>query len=109
MGLQAYEARDLDNAIELLAGQEAAGLQETIRRIYLGSALALKGRSAEAVSVLRTVRAQTLPDPWGSEARWTLYVVLRECGSQSAADSLLRVLARERGQVGERARRFLPG
>lgn len=104
-GLDAYAARDLDRAIRVLQTTEATGQQEAARRIFLANALAWNGEHADAVSILRTVDAWTLPDPWGSEARWTLYVSLRECGQEAAADSLLRVLAQERGEVGDRARR----
>jgi hypothetical protein len=106
-GFDAYAAHDADRAIELLQGTQADGQLETHRRIYLGSALAMKERYAEAADVLRTVRARTLPDPWGSETRWTLYIVLNESGQESAADSLLRILASERGEVGDRARSAL--
>ena len=80
-GLDAYAARDLPRAIELLQMARASGLSETARRIYLANALAWSGRYAEAASLLRTVRAQTLPDPWGAEARWTLYVALKKSGT----------------------------
>lgn len=105
-GIDAYAARDLDLAITLLQGAQTSGQNETLRKVFLASALAWSGNHADAVSILRTVRAQTLPDPWGSEARWTLYLSLRECGPKATADSLLRVLAQEQGEVGDRARRL---
>lgn len=103
-GFDAYSAHDVARAIELLQGTEASGQLETHRRVFLGSALAMNGEYVEAVQVLTSVRARTLPDPWGSEARWTLYIALRESGQRVAADSLLRILASERGDVGDRAR-----
>jgi len=102
---EAYAERNLDRAIPLLRDSEATGHLETMRRVFLGSALARIGQHDEAVEILRSVRARTLPDPWGSEARWTLYLALNAGGHQAAADSLLRVLATERGEVGDRARR----
>jgi hypothetical protein len=105
-GLDAYGARDLDQAITLLERAEASGQLETARKIFLASALAWSGDHAEAVSLLRTVYTPILPDPWGAEARWTLYVALRESGQTASADSLLSILAQERGDVGDRARRL---
>ncbi len=105
-GLDAYADHDAERAISLLQKAEASGQLEMLREVYLGSAYALSGRHADAVSVLRAVRLQILPDPWGSEACWTLYVALKESGQQAAADSLLQVMAEERGEVGDRARRL---
>jgi hypothetical protein len=102
----AYADHDAPTATRLLRGTEATGQLETLRKIYLGSALAWEGNYDEAVAVLHGVRAQTLPDPWGSETRWTLFVALRASGQDGAADSLLAVLAGERGEVAERARRL---
>jgi hypothetical protein len=104
-GLEAYSAGDLRAAIERLEAGEATGPLETIRRIYLGSALAWSGRYAEAAALLETVSPQELPDPWSGETRWTLYVALRGSGRAGAADSLLRVMADGEGEIAERARR----
>jgi hypothetical protein len=106
-GLDAYAARDLDQAITLLERAEASEQMETIRKIFLASALAWSGNHAEAVSVLQTINLRTLPDPWGGEAHWTLYVALEKSGQTASADSLLRILAQERGDVGDRARRLV--
>jgi hypothetical protein len=103
-GFEAYANHDAQTAIALLRDAEATGRLEMLRKIYLGNALAWEGKYTDAAGILRTVRARILPDPWGSETRWTLYVALRESGDQAAADSLLRVLATERGEVGDRAR-----
>jgi len=103
-GFEAYASHDAETAIALLQSAEATGRLEILRKIYLGNALAWEGKYAEAAAILTTVRARILPDPWGSESRWTLYVALRESGDATAADSLLRVLATERGEGGERAR-----
>jgi hypothetical protein len=80
------------------------GSLEGVRAVYLGSALALSGRYGEAADVLRGVSLTAIPDPWGREARWTLYVALVECGRGQAADSLLKSLAEEPGEIGRRAR-----
>ncbi len=106
-GLEAYETQDLERATRLLKDASAEGEMELIRKMYLGSALAWQGRYAEAVRILSEVSDPALPDPWGSEARWTLYVALRASGHESRADSLLRRLAEESGEVALRAREQL--
>jgi TolA-binding protein len=106
-GLEAYAARDFKRASQLLGKATTSGPLETVRRVYLGSALAWRGKHEEAAKVLEDVALPTLPDPWGVEARWTLYVSLRETGQEAKADSLLRVLAKEAGPVGDRARGLL--
>jgi len=103
-GLDAYSRRDLRRAIRSLEEAQVSEPLETIRRVYLGSALAWSGRFPEAVDVLQDVSDPALPDPWGSEARWTLWVALKGMGRASTADSLLSVLVEEPGDVGQRAR-----
>jgi hypothetical protein len=103
-GLQAYSRHDLKRAIRNLEEAQVSEPLETIRRVYLGSALAWSGRFPEAVDALQDVADPALPDPWGSEARWTLWVALMGTGRASTADSLLSVLAEEPGEVGRRAR-----
>jgi hypothetical protein len=105
-GLAAYAARDYEKAVDLLRSAEVSGQMEIVRKIYLGSALTWQERYGEAVEALRGVKARTLPDPWGSETRWTLYVSLKNSGRDEAADSLLDILTGERGEVGDRARRL---
>jgi len=106
-GLAAYAARDLETAVQRLEATEATGTLETVRRAYLGSALAWTGRYAEAAEILQTVSPRALPDPWAAEARWTLFVALRGSGQIAAADSLLQALAEEGGDRVARARRLL--
>lgn len=105
-GLEAYAAQDLKRAIGMLEKAQVSEQLEMVRRIYLGSALAWSGKYAEAAAVLKAI-PRTLPDPWGSEALWTLHIALKGSGREAAADSLLRSLAEEPGEIGERARRFL--
>jgi len=102
-GLEAYGNRDLDRATRLLERAEVGGHYETIRKIYLGSTLAWSGKHAEAAALLGNLSTRTLPDPWRSEARWTLFVALRGCGRNARADSLLALLNRESGEIGRRA------
>lgn len=106
-GLQAYADRDLDQAVQALEKAETSGTMEKVRKVYLGSALALSGNHTRAIEILESVAARTLPDPWGSEACWSLYVALNESGRAVSADSLLRVLSGESGSVGDRARETL--
>jgi hypothetical protein len=108
-GLEAYGAGDFRRAVSLLDRAEAIGPFETVRKLYLGSALAYRGRYERAADLLATEATGNLPDPWGSEARWTLFVALRNAGSTARADSLLRILAVEPGEIGARAQLFLQG
>jgi hypothetical protein len=109
-GLLAYDHREFGRAAELLQKVEASELDEvdkTIRQIYLGSALAWDGRYEEAIKALQTVSFQSVPGEWGREAHWTLFVALKGAGRNAAADSLLQVLAKKSGEIGERARQVL--
>lgn len=111
-GLAAYGSGDFERSVEALRRAREPGLErvnQMVRDIYLGSALARMGKYEEAAEVLGAVSLLLVPDPWGSEARWTLYVALKGCGRAAAADSLVRLLVREPGEVGERARRLRSG
>jgi hypothetical protein len=103
-GLAAYARRDVEAAVRNLTATRAAGPLESMRRAYLGSALVWSDRPAEAAALLATVPIETLPEPWQSEARWTLWIAWRAAGDPARADSLLEVLSREPGEVGDRAR-----
>jgi hypothetical protein len=106
-GLDAYAAKDFRRAERLLDKATISGPLETVRKVYLGSTLAWRGKHEDAAQVLEEVALPTLPDPWGGEARWTLYVSLKEIDQEARADSLLRVLAKEAGPVGDRARALM--
>ncbi|MBD3336649.1 MAG: hypothetical protein GF355_14145 [Candidatus Eisenbacteria bacterium] len=103
-GLEAYGRRDLRNAIYYLRRAQTAGGLETVRRIYLGSALYRVGDYESAIALLQTVDLETLPDPWGRVARLTLHAALRDAGRTAAADSMGTILSREPDQgAGARA------
>ncbi len=104
-GLDAYARHDARRAADLLKNVPAAGRLEALRRVYLGSALALDGRLAEAADVMAPILTDGLPEPWGSETRWALWVALTQLKRTESADSLLAILVRESGDVGDRARR----
>jgi len=106
-GLRAYAHGDYDRAADLLDDLTAEGTEAAVRDVYLGSALALTGRDARALSVLDDETIDAIPDPWGNESRWTLCGVLHRLGHRARADSMLQVLADEPGPVGDRARRYL--
>ncbi len=106
-GLEAYDQRDWNEAIRLLNEADDDGTWAPVRGVYLGSALAFSDRLGEARTVLEQLDAQILPDPWGSESRWTLSTVYRKLGKTVRADSLVTVLADESGVVGDRARTFI--
>lgn len=102
-GLEAYAAQRYVRAITLLEQAEATEHFETIRQIYLGSALAWEERHLEATAILQPLALHTLPDPWGAEAQWTLFVALKMSGRKARADSLLEVMRSLPGEIGARA------
>lgn len=106
-GFEAYARRDLSAAIQSLGRARTDGDMELLRRVYLGSALARKGRSREALSVLRALRAEEIPGVLRNEVRWTLFVALLNAGETASAESLLTVLGKEPGEIGDRARQRL--
>ncbi len=106
-GIEAYAGDDLRRAVDLLENAEATGQLDNLRRVYLGSACARLGEYEDAVNALKTVSFISIPDPWGGEGRWTLYVSLRALGRDEEAQSILVELAREPGQFGDRAREVL--
>lgn len=108
-GLEAYAAHDLDRAILLLGSARSPGTLDLARRAYLGNALTHRGEYEAAIDVLAPLRDEPLPDPWGSESRWSLFIALRGAGRNGPAAELLEALARQPGEVGERARRVLGG
>jgi hypothetical protein len=103
-GLEAYERRDLEGAIRSLGRVQAQGDLEPVRRVYLGSALARQRRFRGAVKVYRGLHEQEIPELLRAETRWTLFVALSGAGERTSSDSLLALLAREPGAVGDRAR-----
>jgi len=106
-GIAAYGERDLDRAIEILSGLNLEEPYESLRSIYLSSALALKGRYQEASQVLSSLDTAALPEPWRSEARWIRYVVLAETGHRNQARALLEELSKLDNDIGVRARKRL--
>ena len=106
-GIDAYAVGDYRRAVELLEDAAPGPDLSPVRDVDLGSALARGDRLRNARSVLESLPARTLPDPWGVEARWTLCVIYDRMGERSRADSLLTDLALETGDVAERARKAL--
>jgi hypothetical protein len=106
-GLAAYGQGQDRRAISLLEATETTNELETVRRLYLGSALAHRGQYRQAMAHLEAFATSSLPDPWGSEARWTLFVAMLGAKRTASADSLLQMIAADPGEVGERARQFL--
>lgn len=109
-GLEAYNNKEFKRAIELLQNaklSEQDAAHETIRKIYLGSALAWNRDYDEAVELLETIPFQLVPPEWSREAHWTLYVALKGSGRDESADSLIEIMSAKPGEVGERARRLL--
>ncbi len=108
-GLDAYASGSYIAAAQALRDAPTAAGLEAIRNVYLGSALALSGRFEGAVDVLSAIDLDQLPDPWGAESMWTLLVAYRASKMGDRADSILIRLARDQGDVGDRARSVLAG
>ena len=106
-GLAAYSEGRYGAAVDLLRAVESDGPIGIVRDVYLGSALARSGRSAEALEILEDLRTGPLPDPWRRETRWTLALALLEVGRKEDARALLNRMADESGELGERARKLL--
>lgn len=105
--VQAYARRDLGAAIQGLRSARTTGPLESIRLIYLGNALAHQGNYTEAAGILQTALHKNLPNAWREEGRWTLLVAFNRTGQRASADSLLRLLAAQPGEVGGRVRALL--
>ena len=108
-GFAAYDRRDLAAARRLLSAPASSEPLETLRRIYLGSALAWIGDYAETAALLGSVKLDEVPEPLRGEARVCLYAAWVGAGRKASADSLLRLLRAEPGEIGERARRVPEG
>lgn len=106
-GLSAYRDRDAKTARRLLASARATGVEENVRRIYLGSAELQLGDARAALRALKPVDLAQVPEPWRSEAIWCLSLASAGVGERAAADSLLHLLAVQPGEIGDRARRAL--
>lgn len=106
-GFEAYGRRDLSGAVPLLERGRSEGDIESLRRIYLGSALVLSGEPRRALEVLRNLSAEEIPATLRDETGWTLFVALSRAEETVSADSLLTLLGRQPGSVGERARHLL--
>lgn len=104
--VEAYGNLDFEAAVKILRRLELPRGFEDFRKIYLGSSLAWMERYSEAVDALETVDIETIPEPWSGEAGWTHYVALKKSGDPVRADSLLVILTRYDGDVGDRARRI---
>lgn len=63
-GVELYEARELDAAIEVLEGCQGQGASLDICNLYLASALLNSDRAEEALRVLQQIDGASLPHPW---------------------------------------------
>jgi hypothetical protein len=102
--LEAYAKQDLPRAIARLESVHPPDDVEPLRRLYLASAYVLDGRPAQAVQTIERLKIDSLPQPWRSRARWTLYLAMRDAGSGARALRLLEELTAEEGQIGDLAR-----
>lgn len=91
-GMRSYDRGEFDEAIHLLEEAKVSMTREPYRRAFLGNALALRNRHAEAIAVLWPLTEAVLADEWKGDIYQTLIVSLRECGEVDRADSLLGAL-----------------
>ncbi|MEQ1833088.1 MAG: hypothetical protein ABL977_08520 [Candidatus Eisenbacteria bacterium] len=106
-GLEAYDQGDYGSAIRILRTTQSTPAAEQLRRIYLGSALALDGRLGAAEKELAAIPDRAVPEPWNSEVRWTWCMAKWGSGDVAAADSALRFWSQQRGPLAARANRLL--
>jgi hypothetical protein len=92
-GFRAYARREFVSAAAILRRSRAEGAAQDLRLLYLGSALAFSGKSAEAVRVLSPLDPERIPDPWRSELAWTLFSARIAAGERVRIDSILPTLA----------------
>lgn len=102
--VDAYGRGDFELTVRELEAIELHGPADLYRQIYLGSALANRGEYERAVATLEAVSLERVPEPWVSEARWTLFVALRATGQIDKANAALDDLKMLSGPVGDRAR-----
>lgn len=105
--LEAYERHDVTGALarfRALAPDRGSDYFNSLRALYLASLLTRSGEDAEAQKTLEAVDMNSLPEPWRGRARFILQDSYRHQGRAAAADSLLRLLADQPGELGERAR-----
>ncbi len=103
--LEAYEARDLIRAAELLDG-EPWGELDQLRRLYLANVWLQQGDATRAFTALEAIDNRTLPYPWNDELRLTKAAALLHLERRDEAHELLREVA-ARGPTGETAQRWL--
>lgn len=110
IALEAYARHDVAGALERFRASSpdrGSDYFNSLRGLYLASLLTRNGEDAEAEKTLSAMAMNSLPEPWRGRARYILQEAYRHQGRGAAADSLLRLLAGQPGELGERARREL--
>lgn len=104
--VEAYASHDARRVVELL-GERKIPKQYDFLRLLLASAYVREGRDDRALSVLRALEIETLPQPYRDRARWETYLALHRSGGEAEARTILADLASRPGEMSERARREL--
>ena len=91
-GMRSYDRGELAEAIEFLESATVSAAREPYRRAFLGSALAMCDRHAEAIAALWPLTDAILAEEWRGDVYQTLVISLKACGEVAKADSLLRSL-----------------
>lgn len=105
--LRAYARHDVADALarfRSLPSEAGSDYFDSLRGLYLASLLAATGADGEAQEALSSVDVNSLPEPWRGRARYVLQMTYRHQGRSAPADSLLRLLSGQPGELGERAR-----
>lgn len=92
-GLDAYARHDARAAEHQLANARAGGREESVRRLFLASAVLARGDERRAAALIESVDLQRdLPEPWRAEGLRTLALAWRRSGRVAQADSLASLL-----------------
>ena len=102
-GLEAYRRRDAREALQYFEKSRVPEGYETLRSIFLASALILNERFEEAREILTELDIPNLPSDWRRRSWWLLYIALRK-GDDPRAVQVLDELIDVGGEIGERAR-----
>jgi hypothetical protein len=104
--LEDYARHRATAVIERLGPVEFHEPVESLRRIYLASALVEAGRPRRAIATLDAMDVSTLPEPWRGHAQAVLFVACRADGQAERARATLGELMQRTDSLGDLARRW---
>lgn len=105
-----YEAGDYAGASAALAALDSLSPPlDRMRRVYLADCLARREDWAGVVTATGALRMMDVPEPWQSQARWSLAVAYARLGKVSEARTTLLELERVGSPLSPRADSALRG